>query len=95
MRLQRIMKRRALRRFILVAMGACTLLPIAAGHGFPGREMTGVPRAGSAAELAGPLFIIGGASKPREMLQRLLQLAGGETARIVVVSVPICLSEGT
>ena len=36
-------------------------------------------------EVAGPLFIIGGASKPREMLERLRDLAGGSTARIVVV----------
>lgn len=34
---------------------------------------------------AGPLFIIGGASKPREMLERFIELAGGPAARIVIV----------
>lgn len=36
-------------------------------------------------DVAGPLFIIGGASKPKEMLERLRDVAGGRTARIVVV----------
>ena len=70
---------------MLSRLGWCVSLALLGVCVAGARESASRGAAAASIGVSGPLFIIGGASKPRAMMERFLDLAGGVSARIVVV----------